>query len=345
MKILMIGLGSIGQRHLRNIRKIQPDVEFIAYRKRGLRTTFSDDLKIRENIDLESEYHIQSFNDLDDALKCKPDIAFITNITSEHISCSIKVAEYGCDLFIEKPLSHNLDDIVKLENIIKNKENIAFVGFQNRYHPALIALRNILSDSRIGNVLSVEAVVGERLATMHTYEDYRTTYMARSEYGGGVVLNQLIHELDYLKWIFGAPVSVYSAGGKLSALEIDVEDINESIFVFNNNGKTIPVRVHADFLQYPPCRYCKVIGEQGKIYVDLINNSVEWTSDNETYVELFSHFTRNDMFTAEIRDFFSAVKNRTVPAITIDDGIGSLKMALAIKDSVKKNSVIRLQDL
>jgi predicted dehydrogenase len=342
MKILMIGLGSIGQRHLRNIRKIQPDVEFIAYRKRGLRTAFSDDMKIRENVDLESEYHIRSFNNLDDALKQKPDVAFIANITSEHVPCSVKAAECGCDLFIEKPLSHNLDNIGKLENIINNKGNIAFVGFQNRYHPGLTKLRNIISGTQIGSILSVEVVVGERLSTMHTYEDYRTTYMAKNEYGGGVVLNQLIHELDYLRWIFGDPFSVYSAGGKLSTLEIDVEDMSESIFMFSINGKTIPVRVHADFLQYPPCRYCKVIGDRGKIYVDVINHSIEWTIDNETHTELFPDFTRNDMFIAEIKDFFSAVMNRTTPNITISDGIGSLKMALAIKDSAKKNMMIRL---
>jgi hypothetical protein len=83
MKVLMIVLGSVWQRHLRNIKKIQPDVEFIAYRKRGLHITFSDDMKIRENVDQESEYHIHAFNNLDDALKQKPDIAFITNITSD----------------------------------------------------------------------------------------------------------------------------------------------------------------------------------------------------------------------------------------------------------------------
>jgi predicted dehydrogenase len=338
----MIGLGSIGQRHVRNISKIIQDVEFIAYRKRGLNITFSDDLKIREHVKLEEEYNIRSFNDLDIALEQKPAIVFVTNISSEHIACAIKAAEAGCDIFIEKPLACDLNNIERLEKIVKAKKLIAFMGFQNRYHSGISKLREILSEKEIGKVLSVEAVVGERLTTMHIYEDYRMTYMAQSKYGGGVILNQIIHELDYLRWIFGTPSSVYSVGGKLSSMEIDVEDMSESLFMLNNNGTIIPMRVHADFLQYPPSRYCRVICDNGKAHIDLINNTIEWSIGNDNYTESFNSFTRNNMFITELNNFFSAVKNRTIPDITIADGIASLKMALAIKDSMKNNIIIPL---
>lgn len=100
MKILMIGLGSIGQRHLRNIRKIYGDeCEIIAYRTKRSQKTFSDDMKIRKNINLEKEYKIKAFEDLDAALKDRPEIAFITNITSKHIETAISAAKAGCHLF------------------------------------------------------------------------------------------------------------------------------------------------------------------------------------------------------------------------------------------------------
>jgi len=338
MKVLMIGLGSIGQRHLRNLKRLMGDnASFTAYRSRGLNITFSNDMKIREDVNLEDEYGIESFYDLDEALAQKPDVAFISNITSKHIECAMKVAEAGCDFFIEKPISHNLDGIDKLLKIIEEKKLIAFVGFQNRYHPCLNKLKEILKDENIGNVLSAEAVVGERLRTMHTYEDYRTTYMAKGEYGGGVILNQLIHELDYLQWIFGVPSSVYSVGGNLSDLEIDVEDMCEAVFSLNYSGKKIPIRVHADFLQYPPSRFCSVVCDNGKIKADIIANRIEWSIGDNIYAETFDDFIRNDMFISELKDFLKSVDERAMSAINLSDGVASLKMALAIKDSMKVN--------
>lgn len=133
-----------------------------------------------------------------------------------------------------------------------------------------------------------------------------------------------------------------SVGGKLSNLEIDVEDISESIFVLHRNGKTIPIRIHADFMQYPPSRFCKVVCNNGKIYADLIQNTIEWSIGNDIYTHSFTEFKRNDMFIAELQDFFQSVEQRIPPKITIEDGINSLRMAMAIKDSMSNNRIISI---
>ena len=118
MKILMIGLGSIGQRHLRNIKRVYgEEAQILAYRVRGLKRTFSDTMQIRENVSLEEEYNIKSFDDLSKALLEKPDIAYITNITKSHIPCAIACAKAGCHLFLEKPISDSLDGIEELAKI------------------------------------------------------------------------------------------------------------------------------------------------------------------------------------------------------------------------------------
>jgi predicted dehydrogenase len=335
MKVLMIGLGSIGQRHVRNMRKLFNDIEFIAYRKRGLNLTFSDDLKVREGLDLQTEYNIKTFNTFETALEQKPNVAFITNITSEHVQSAMKAAEYGCDLFIEKPLSSNLKDIEHLKEIIEQKKLMAFMGYQMRYHPGLQRLKEIISFPAIGNILSIDIEASERLPTIHSYEDYRTMYMSRKDYGGGVVLSILIHELDYLRWIFGDTAAVYANGGKLSNLEIDVEDICEAVFSIKAKGRTILVRVHADYLQYPASRYCKVVCDNGKVCLDFVNNKLEWSVQNEIKEESFTNLVRNDLFIAELKDFFDAIEKRTEPKISIEDGIASLKMALAIKKSME----------
>jgi predicted dehydrogenase len=105
MKILMVGLGSIGQRHLRNIKRLfGEEAEILAYRVRRLSRTFSDDMQIRDGVDLEKEFGIKVFDDLDKALSEKPDAVFVTNITSKHTETAIKAAQSGAAVFLENPV-------------------------------------------------------------------------------------------------------------------------------------------------------------------------------------------------------------------------------------------------
>ncbi len=339
MKILMIGLGSIGQRHLRNIRKLYGDsVEIIAYRVRGLKRTFSDDMKIRENVVLEDEFNIKTYSDLDEALKTKPDAAFITNITSLHVECAIKCAENGCNLFIEKPLSYNLDGVETLQKIVENKKIIAYMGFQNRFHPCVKYLKEIINNKEIGDILSVNMEVGERLTTMHTYENYAETYMARKDMGGGVVLNQQIHEIDYITDILGMPSSVFAMATKNNALNIDVEDNSSAIYDING----IPVYIHCDFMQYPPSRICKVIGTKGYITIDIIHNYLEIALDDKITKIEFKEFQRNDMFIEELEDFMKCIEKQQKPLASLESGIKTLKIALATLESAKTSQKLRI---
>ena len=340
MKILMIGLGSIGQRHLRNIRRLfGNEVEIIAYRVRGLKRTFSDDMKIRDNVILEDEFNITTFTNLDEALATKPDIAFITNITSLHVECATKCALAGCDLFIEKPLSYNLEGVENLQQIVKEKNLIAYMGFQNRNHPCIKQLKETINNKELGDILSVNMEVGERLTTMHTYENYAETYMARKDMGGGVVLNQQIHEIDYITDIFGMPDSVYAIAGRNNALNIDVDDNSSAIY--NING--LPVYIHSDFMQYPPSRKCKVIGTKGYVVIDIINNYLEKAVNDKITKTEFKDFQRNDMFIEELEDFMECVKKRQQPAASLESGIKTLKIALATLEAAQTEQKVLIK--
>ncbi len=344
MKILMIGLGSIGQRHLRNIRRVLgEDVEIIAYRVRGLQRTFSDTMQIRDNVCLEDEFHITAFGDLDEALLQKPDAAFITNPTNMHIPCAIKCAKAGCHLFLEKPVSDDLEGIDKLKQIVKESGVKVFVGYQNRFHPVIRTVKEVVESGELGRILSVHSVVGERLSTMHIYEDYKDTYMARKDMGGGVVTNQLVHEMDYLYYLFGRPLHVYAVGGTLGNLGIDVEDNCDALFVMEGkDGSRVSVNVHADFYQSPPSRFIKVVGEKGQIEADLINALVTKTVSDVTEQTAFLQFERNDMFIEELKLFLSCIKENGEEMITLEDGIVSLKMAMAVKESMETGGVVNV---
>lgn len=341
MKILMIGLGSIGQRHLRNIRRIYGDsVDVIAYRVRGLKRTFSDDMKIRENVSLEEEFCIRSYSDLEEALAEKPDVAFITNPTKYHIPCAMTCAKAGCHLFLEKPVSDSTEGIKELLQIAEEKNLKIFVGFQNRFHPGMKYVKQCLEERELGKVLSVRAVVGERLTTMHTYEDYKETYMARKDLGGGVVLNQMVHELDYLYYLFGKPESVYAAGGIIGNLSIDVEDNCDAIYKVNTGTGSFPVSVHADFYQSPPSRFLKVVGEKGQVTLDLLRAEVIKSVNDVTEEIHFEDFARNDMFLEELKLFMECVEKDSEPAISLQDGLVSLEMAMAAKRSMETGGIV-----
>ncbi len=341
IKVLIIGLGSAGQRHVRNLRKLLGDeVCFIAFRVRKLKRLFDDNLSVVEGQSVEETYHIVEFDDLDKALEDKPDIAFIANPNSMHMDCALKVAERGVDFFLEKPVSDRMDNVTELIRIVHEKKLIVYVGFQMRMHPCVIRLKQAIDKKVIGRVVSVDCHMGELLTGMHKYEDYRTMNESQAVTGGGVVLCQ-IHEIDYLYWIFGMPTEVYCIGDKYSNLEIDVEDSASTIWNYKGD-KGFSVMLHQDFLQRPPIRRCRVIGTKGQIEIDLLENRYTLFGENSVQDETFHEFSRNDMFMEELVLFLEYVKTREQKTLTLEDGIGSLEIALAMKKSMKEGHPVQL---
>lgn len=343
-KILFIGLGGIGQRHLRNLStKFGTDMISLAYRVRNLNQTVTPTLTIDENVNFIEKYSVKVYADLNDALSEKPNIAFICNPTSLHIDSCLAVARSGCDFFVEKPLSHSTEGVEELIAVCESKNLIGLVGYQLRFHPCYELFKKLVLQGTIGNLLSVHAKVGEYMPHWHKYEDYRQMYASRKNLGGGVVLSQ-IHEIDYLYDLLGMPNRVAASGGHLSSLEIDVEDVVIALLEMNFGGNVLPVSLHMDFIQRPPSRNCEIIGESGKITMDLSELKVVVEKyGEEKEIHDFGGFERNDLFIKEIDHFFDCITNRSQPNITIRDGANSLKIALAIKESMVTGETINLR--
>jgi predicted dehydrogenase len=344
LKALFVGLGSVGQRHLRNLLEISPgNLEFLAYRERGFDFVLTDKLSIDESVSLQAKYDIKIFSDLRAALSKNPDLVFIANPTSKHLSVAMESVKSGCDFFIEKPLSHTYDGVDELIRTAEEKSVIAFVGYQNRYHPCIKMAKKLLTEKRIGSIVAVNAEIGEYLPGWHKYEDYRNTYASREELGGGVVLSQ-IHEFDYLYRFFGEPQRVFCVGGKLSDLEIDVEDTASTLFEYHLDGKKIPVHVHQDYLQTPSERRCRILGTEGKIEFDLLRGSISaYDGEGHAFLrESYCNFDRNEMFMEELRVFLSCVETRKRPEISLTDAAASLRMALAAKKSMETGEIVEI---
>jgi predicted dehydrogenase len=328
-----VGLGGIGQRHLRNLRALLGDsVEVTAYRVRRERQTLDDNLQVVPGVDLEQKYGVSVCADLEQALESRPDVVFITNPSSLHVPVALAAARRGCHLFIEKPLSHSLAQVSELEALCKEQKLVTCVAYQLRYHPGFLRLRELLRAGAVGKLLSVRAEVGEYLPGFHPYEDYRRMYASRSALGGGVTLSQ-IHEIDYLCALFGAPRRVFSMGGHVSSLEIDVDDVAVSLLEFARaDGSPLFAELHQDFVQRPAQRGVTVLGERGKLTWSLSGRYFEHCDESGKSVERhgYAEFPRNQAFLDELANFFGCVIRGEPCSPSLADGALSLEVAVAL---------------
>ncbi len=344
MKILMVGLGGIGQRHLRNLRALLgDDVDILAYRVRKHSHVITPTLQIDTDRDVEREYRLRVFNDWERALVEKPDIAFICNPSSLHVPAALACVRAGCDLFVEKPLSDGLAGLPELQDLVEKQGRIVMVGYQLRFHPCFLRMQEIVRKGLLGNLLGVRASVGEYLPGWHRYEDYRQGYAARADLGGGVILSQ-IHEFDYLYALFGKAKRLFSIGGHWSNLEIDVEDIASTLMECEFAGRALPVHLQQDYLQRPPQRQCEAIGDAGKAVLDFPTLSVTLYGAEGNMVDRFAceQLDRNQLFIRELQHFLDCVKTRSQPVVDLGQGMWSLKLALAAKESIATGRVVEL---
>ncbi len=252
MKFLIAGLGSIGRRHFRNLIALgEKDIVLLRTRK----ATLSDDEL--------AGYPVET--DLNEALrKYQPDAVIVANPTSMHLNVAIPAAQAGCDILLEKPVSHSLDRLDVLQNEAQNSGSKILVGFQFRYHPTLNKARELIQSNALGKMLTVHAHWGEYLPQWHPWEDYRQSYAARADLGGGVIVT-LTHPLDYLRYLLGEIDSLWSFNGHISPLELNVEDVAEIGLKFANGAVG---GIHVNYFQRPPVHRLEIVGTNGTLRWD-----------------------------------------------------------------------------
>ena len=336
MNILIIGLGSIGQRHLRNLKRIQPNSQIYALRKTHI-TPLLNDKNMVINGDIQKKYslrYIKSLNELNQK-KIILDCAFICTPSSKHVSDLIWLLKNN-NCFIEKPLGSSLKRIDELEQLAKRKKKIiTMMGFQLRFNPIIQYLENIIKrSSPIGRIYSAHIHHGEHIADFHPYEDYKTSYAAKKILGGGVILTQ-IHEIDYLLHLFSdyEIIKMNSISSKLSDLKINVEDVFSSNFLLKNNKKMILCTLNLNFFERPKKRRIFLIGKYGSIEVCL-NTQKIIILKNKKKIEKKFNFVKNDIFIKELKFFLSKVKtNQKISKnMNLYNGIKTLRLALKLNN-------------
>ena len=318
-KYLFCSFGNIAQREFRILKKLQLNCLVNVYtHKYEQHRIFDNELSITYSDNLSEIYNINNiFYNLNEALNAeKYDAVFIYTLPPERIDVAINVAERGLNFFVEKPLSNNLDKIYELRDIVEENQLKCAMGFQMRFHPNLLKLKNMVENNEFGDLYRIEVHHCNSIYNWTKNRDLKDFYALKEKNAGGILFSQ-IHEVDYLTWIFGQHYPISAIYGKW--LDIQNSDVEDNITILSNLELTnvcIPVIMNLNFLSKTPIRKVTVYGTEKIETFDLMN-TVDW----------------NSLFLTEMRAFIDSLDGEwQYPLAKLDDGISSLEFVMDIKD-------------
>lgn len=333
MKIIIAGLGSIGRRHFRILNSLG-EKDLVLYRTH--KASMPDDEL--------SGYPVET--NFEEALrKHKPQAVIVANPTSMHMDIAIPAAKAGCAILLEKPVAESLEKTEQLSAEAKISGSRILVGFQFRYHPTLNKARELIQSGRLGKILSAHSHWGEYLPNWHPWEDYRLSYAARSDLGGGVIVT-LTHPLDYLRYLLGEVDSLRAFNGHISPLELKgVEDAAEIGLKFQSGAIG---GVHVNYFQRPPVHRLEIVGTKGTLRWDNADGKLihfhmpdefgminaQPTAAEITNYPLPDGFDRNNLFIDQMKHFLQAARGEAEPICTLEDGIRALELAMMAKNCI-----------
>jgi len=319
MRFLIIGAGSIGTRHWRNLVSLGHDV--LAW-----------DADPRRLDDVARTQGVATAASLEQALTATADAAVICTPPASHAALARRALDAGLHLFVEKPIAATVADATRLVAEAERRGRILAVGFNLRFLPSLLRVKALLDDKRVGKVLGVRVEFGSYLPDWRPGRDYRSNYAVLAAEGGGILLDA-IHELDYVGWLFGDVTDVLCAADHVSDLAGDTEDIAEITLRFESGALG---HVHLDYLQRVYRRNLQVIGDAGVITWDYPTHTVTVRAP-EMASETISveDGETNEMYVEEMRQFVRGLAGFESPRVDGREALRSLKLVEAAKASAR----------
>ncbi len=331
-KIIIIGVGSIGLKHLDILKGLLPkSIIMVMHHNKS------------KKYPKKSDGVLENHND---AIIFKPDLIVISNPSSFHLKTAIIFLSIKTNIFIEKPLSNNLKNIKEFISKFRDSNSFVTIGYNLRFLSSLNKLKKIIDKQLLGEIFNVTTVTGQYLPTWRKNTNYTNTVSASKKLGGGVLL-ELSHEIDYLNWIFGDIKGVYSVNKKQSKLSIDVEDLSILIFYFKSKirKKKFNALVTLDFLRHAKKRECVVLCEKGTIRWDGMKGILEiYKQNGKKWINL--HNDPNDLAQSYIKQWkkiIQNIKNNNKPSIDIFDGIKVLEVIDSSSISSKEQKYIKVR--
>ena len=329
IKTLVVGGGSIGQRHLKNLKTLGVGPLAIVEPDAARR-------KLMEEAGAEV-----GFASLEEGLAWQPEIAVIATPSHLHVTQGLAATQAGCHLFLEKPLAHEPSGLNTLREEIERRNRISLVGCNMRFHPGPAKVKQLLGEKAIGRVLFARVHVGAYLPDWRPWQDYRKSYSANASMGGGCILDG-IHEIDLTCWYLGDVNTVFCVAQKLSTLEIDVEDV--ALLLCQHQTGTLS-EIHLDYVQRTYERGCQIVGERGSIFWDYTAGTVRWFDADTQDWQTFSQpedWQPNQMYLDEMQHFIDCIRGGRPTTLPVSEAIAVMEVAFAAKASAQAGAQIEL---
>jgi predicted dehydrogenase len=316
MRALIVGLGSVGMRHSRNLLALGVTdlVGYDPHPERCLRFT--------------DEIDALAVPDLDAALDMHPDLAVIASPNRFHVDQAMRCAEANCHLFVEKPLGASMDGVDALISRVEAGGLFAHMGSNWKFHASFQTMKSVLDEGRLGTITGAQVLWGHWLPAWHPWEDYRQGYSARRDLGGGVALDA--HEVDYLTWLLGPVADIKTMSTHTGVIEIETEDVAVSCLRFVSGALAT---MHLDYIQRQARRSYHISGDAGTLEWDIRKGFVELYSAESDTIKIFDTPLGdvNEMYIEQIRHVLDGVEGKTLPVTPLSGAKRSLELQLEMQ--------------
>lgn len=314
----ILGLGSIGLRHARNLRSL------------GVADLIGMDPDSDRRERFVREFGGRAAADIHGALAMSPALAVVASPNRFHVEQALAAAAAGCHLFVEKPLGVTRDGIDALMAEVGRRGLFAHVGSNWKFHPAFRLMKRLLDEGAVGRVTGAQVLAGQWLPDWHPWEDYRRGYSARADLGGGIVLDS--HEFDYLPWLLGPVAAITGYTAHSGCLEISTEDVAVATLRFDSGALAT---VQVDYIQRHYRRRYHISGDAGTIEWDYSRGTVaHYSAASNTTREYQAGLADiNAMYVEQMAHVLDGVAGRASPVTPLAAAARTLDLLLTLKES------------
>ena len=320
--ILVIGAGSIGERHIRCFLKTGRARVSVCEIDRALLGRMANDYDLS-----------QACEDFGDALSSNPRAVVIAAPAHLHIPMAIRAAEAVCHLLIEKPLSTDISGVEDLKRRVLEQRLVAQVGYTFRHHPLVAKVKDQIDQGRWGFPLQLTIVSGQHFPTYRPA--YRDIYYARHETGGGAIQDALTHFLDTAQWWLG---SIDRLTGDMEHLSLKGVEVEDTVNVLARHGN-IMASYNFNQHQYPNESIFTLVCERGTLRLELCANRLRIMDrpDGDWEDEISNAFQRDDIFVSQANSFLDAIEGQPSISCTIDEAKHTIDCQMALLEEANQS--------